>query len=319
MSFRVVFCGTPPFAVPALQALFDSPQFTVVKVLSQPDRPAGRGKKLKASAVKTFALENNLDVITPKTCKDPELWQTIKKLNADLAVVVAFGQILPQDFLDLFPKGCVNIHGSLLPRWRGAAPIQRAIMAGDAETGVSLQKMVFKLDAGDVIGERKIPLDTKLGPEDEELGSKELFASLSQLGAEMMGQELVEYLEGRVTPQPQDESLVTHAKKISKDEAELNWQLSATEVHNKVRGLNAGGPYALTKFRDKQLKVHRTIPVGGVKGSAGEVFAIEQNSFKVYCGDGAVELLIVQPESKSKMSAGDFARGFQLQEGEKLG
>lgn len=212
-KIKVCFLGTPEFAAQHLQVLIEHPHFEVVGVVTQPDRPAGRKMQLTPSAVKVLAEKNNLQILTPENLrKEPEVFQKIKAWNADVAVVVAFGQILSQDFLDSFKFGAVNVHGSLLPLYRGAAPIQRSLQNGDTVTGVSLQKMVFKLDAGPVIAKRKIELNS-------EVNATELYSALSVLGCELLKTDLVKYVKGEITPIVQDESKVTVAHKILKEES----------------------------------------------------------------------------------------------------
>lgn len=313
MAFKILFCGTPDFAVPALAALQNDPDFHVHQVFTQPDRPAGRGNKLQASAVKQWATQNQLLVQTPIKASAPDVVSEIKKENYDLGVVVAFGQILSQDFLDSFRHGCVNVHGSLLPRWRGAAPIQRAIMAGDKLTGVSLQKVVKKLDAGDVIGERKIDLPIAMG-------ATELYERLSLLGADLLTSDLKKFLKGEMKASHQDEALVTHAAKIEKAEGLIAWQNSAFEIHNKVRGLDKGGPFAYTHWQGKTLKVLKTLPVDKNHSAiAGEIVAVDKDSIQVACGKNVLEVFTVQPESKSKMAMADFLRGHPLKKGDRFG
>jgi methionyl-tRNA formyltransferase len=312
MSYKVVFCGTPVFAVPALSALHSHPDFEVGHVFTQPDRPSGRGKKLKPSAVKIAAEDFGLNLSTPEKVSVPEIVQQLKNENYDVGVVVAYGQLLSQAFLDAFKFGCVNIHSSLLPRWRGAAPMQRAIMAGDRETGVSLQKVVKKLDAGDVIAETKIPLPL-------EMGSMELYTTLSQLGAQLLAQNLSPYLKGEIEPRPQAESQVTYAKKILKKEGAIDWSQSCEEIHNKIRGLDMGGPFASTTHKEKTLKLHKSLPHPCQhQVQEGMVVDVGADSFRVACGSGELEVFVVQPESKSRMSAADFIRGYHLKEGDVL-
>ncbi len=312
MKYKVLFCGTPVFAVPSLVALNASPKFDVAKVLTQPDRPSGRGKKLKPSPVKMTATDFNISVGTPEKASSPEIIEMLKREKFDVGVVVAYGQLLSQDFLDSFKFGCVNLHSSLLPRWRGAAPMQRAIMEGDEETGVSLQKVVKKLDAGDVIGEHRIKL-----PIDR--GATELYMELSQKGAELLMESLLPFLEGSLTLKPQDESRVTYAKKILKEEGLIEWSEPAFAIHNKIRGLDMGGPFAFTHFNEKTLKIHKSIFTSQESSAQpGMVVDVKKDSFVVACGKGELELLTVQPESKAKMSAADFIRGYHLKEGDRF-
>jgi methionyl-tRNA formyltransferase len=309
---RVVFLGTPEFAVVALKTLLADEHYEVVGVVTQPDRPAGRKLQLTPSSVKTLAMAQGLTVISPEKINQELILQEIQKWNAEVAVVVAYGQILPQKFLDLFPFGAVNVHGSLLPRWRGAAPIQRALEAGDEETGVALQKIVRELDAGDVIGSRKVKLSL-------ETTALELHDQLAQLGADLLHVELMDYLRGHLAPHPQDPAGITYAKKIEKSECELNWSESALKIHNKARGLLMG-PGTFTLLDGKKLKVHRSLPVDLNKlGPAGKIVKASPEELWVQTGQGILSLLEVQPESRSKMKISDFQKGYNLKEGDLLG
>ncbi len=307
MAYSVVFLGTPGFAVPCLEAVHNHPEFDVKLVVSQPDRPAGRKMKLKPSDVKTKALELNLPVVTPETVNTIAFREQIAELNVDAAIVVAFGQILGQKFLDLFPKSCVNVHGSLLPRWRGAAPIQRSIMEGDQTTGVCLQVMVKKLDAGAVIGEREIPIHT-------ETTATSLYKDLSDLGADLLVTDYLKFLSGSIDPIEQDESLVTYAHKIEKSEGIINWNLSAFSISCQIRGLSMG-PQCWT-FRDgKKLKIHDVRALAKEGSRPGEVLSVEKDHFVVACGQNALAIYEVQPESKPRMLVSDYLRGYSLEPG----
>lgn len=301
-QIKVCFLGTPEFAAQHLQVLIDHPQFEVVGVITQPDRPAGRKMQMTPSAVKVLAEKNNLQILTPENLrKEPEVFETIKSWNADVAVVVAFGQILSQDFLDSFKFGAVNVHGSLLPQYRGAAPIQRSLQNGDAVTGVSLQKMVFKLDAGPVISERKIELNS-------EINATDLYSALSVLGCEILKTDLIKYVKGEITPVVQDESKVTVAHKILKEESLLDFKLPAITLHNKIRAFSMG-PGTYVMFQGKRLKIHKTkvfssenlLPVGSVAEVSAEVLNVQ-------CANGILSLLEVQPESKPKLKIVDFLK-----------
>ncbi len=312
---RILFCGTPEFAVPSLEAV--SKIGEVVHVLSQPDRPAGRGHKLQASPVKRKAIELGLPVSTPENINAPENIEFLKTLKLDAIVVVAYGQILKQPFLDLCPDRCVNLHGSCLPRWRGAAPIQRALMAGDKESGVSLQVIVKKLDAGPVIGERRLKLDSQMN-------ALELHNQLQILGVELFQKDFLTFLSGTLTPQLQDESLVTYAEKIQKSEAVIDWTWSAEKIHNLVRGL-ALGPSAMTTLNGQGYKIHQTRVVAANKieptkrAAPGTVVAVASDCFSVACGADVLEIWQIQPESKKRLSSEEFLRGFSLAIGEKFG
>lgn len=307
---RVCFLGTPDFAAKHLETLLQDPRFKVVGVVTQPDRPAGRKMQLTPSAVKVVATKNNLEVLTPENLrKEPDVFEKIKAWQADVAVVVAFGQILSQAFLDSFPSGAVNVHGSLLPLWRGAAPIQRSIEAGDVETGVSLQKMVFKLDAGPIIGERKISLDNVIN-------ATELYDKLCVLGCELLTTDLVQYVKGEIIPIVQDESKVTLAAKILKEESLIDWSKSAQQIHNKVRAFSMGpGTYCM--FQGKRLKIHKTKVLDkDFVGHEGQVNYADEASLVIQTSLGLLSLLEVQPESKSKVSIVDFLKSVSLKKGD---
>lgn len=318
--YRTAFFGTPTFAIPSLKALMDHPEFDVVAVFSQPDSPSGRKLKLHPSPLKEWAESKEIQVLTPEKCSTQEFIQSFKELDIDVAVVVAFGQILPQALLDLCDKKFVNLHGSLLPRWRGAAPIQRAVMAGDKNTGVSLQVMVKKLDAGDVIGEKKTEI---LAFEN----SLELHDRLSVLGTELIKTDLLAYLKGDVVPSRQEESLVTYAHKIEKEEAIIVWNQHAQKIWNQIRGL-AMGPGGVTFLNKKRLKVHRAKVINNInelkeiyqeqenldlnlkKNQPGSIAFCTSAEIIVSCSENSFLILQeVQPESKPKMSVAAFLAG----------
>jgi methionyl-tRNA formyltransferase len=319
---RICFLGTSSFSVTCLKALVSDEHYEIVGVITQPDRPAGRKMLLTPSAVKTYCLSEGLRVISPESLKkETYLLDEIRKWKAEVAVVVAFGQILTEEFLNIFPLGAVNVHASLLPRWRGAAPIQRSIQFGDEFTGVSLQKVVKKLDAGDVLGERRIHLDSNIN-------SLELHDRLAILGTELLHVEFMDYVRGNLTGLPQNEQLVTHAAKISNAESELKPDLTVMKAHNQVRAF-VWGPGSFFTFENKKLKIYQTqIPSGETQALLQSVsqklnsadshfifserlcFARDLGSLYLNCQDGWLELLVVQPESKTKMSALDFARGY---------
>ena len=309
---RIVFMGTPEFAVCSLEKLIVDEHFEIVGVVTQPDRPAGRNMKLTSSPVKVLAEKSGLKVYSPESVNTEEFRLEIQSLKAESAAVVAFGQILGQKFLDLFPLGCVNIHGSILPKWRGAAPIQRAIMNDDPVSGVSLQLVVKKLDAGDVLGIRKLKLN-------DEMNAQSLHDQLKVLGADLLNVEYMDYLRGHAIGQPQDEAQVSIAPKISKAEARINWKLSAREIFCQIRGL-AMGPQAYAMRDSKSLKIHR-VQIQALKNmgkAPGEIVDVGQQSFVVACGSGALEVLELQPESKAKMMTADYLRGYPAKVGEVL-
>lgn len=315
-KIRILFLGTPEFAVASLRRLIADDHYEIVGVVSQPDRPAGRKMQMKPSPVKELALAHGLQVFTPETVNTQEFRERIAELGAESAAVVAFGQILGQKFLDLFPSGCVNVHGSLLPRWRGAAPIQRSLMEGDVESGVALQIVVKKLDAGSVLGVRKIAV-----PED--MDAVQLHDALKILGADLLCVEYMDYLRGHLIPVPQDESLVTIAPKIDKSEARIDWNQPAQAIHNRIRGL-AMGPAASTRRSGQPLKLHkaRVLEMEGVHGAPGEILAastsLERGRITVACSQGVLEVLEVQPESRSRQAITEYLRGYPLKAGERF-
>lgn len=301
---RVCFLGTPDFAVTCLKALLEDEHYLVVGVVTQPDRPSGRKLQLTPSPVKELALKNNIAVITPENLKkEPHHLEVIKSWKAEVAVVVAFGQILDENFLSAFQFGAVNVHGSLLPLWRGAAPIQRSIEAGDTETGVALQKMVKRLDAGDVIGIRKLNIT-------EEMDAQFLYLRLAELGSELLRVELMDYIRGNLLPVPQDESRVTFAKKIDKSESQINWKSAANCIHNKIRAFTMG-PGTYTIYNGKKIKIHKT-KLLDLKATAepGTLFINEKNELCVNCESGVLKIIELQPESKNKMKAENFIQAY---------
>lgn len=302
---NIVFMGTPDFAVPSLQALIDSEKHTVLGVYTQPDKPVGRKRVITSPAVKQLALRYDINVYQPATLKNEHEIKILKSLNPDVIVVIAYGKILPQAVLEIPKHGCVNIHGSLLPKLRGAAPIQRSVLNGDSETGVTSMLMNEGIDTGDMLVTEKV----KILP-DETAG--ELFDRLAPIGAEVLLKTLDEIENGTVERKPQDDSISTHAAMLSKDEAAIDWRLSNRDIHNKVRGLNPW-PVAITEYGGKKVKIFKTrlCDKSGVPGSI-----ISVNPPTVACGSGSVELLEVQLEGKNKMSAEEFFRGRRISEGD---
>ncbi|WP_150046110.1 methionyl-tRNA formyltransferase [Methylomonas rhizoryzae] len=305
----IVFAGTPEFAVPSLQALLNS-QHKVCAVYTQPDRPAGRGRKLSPSPVKHLALQAGLPVYQPENFKAAEAIAALKALNADLMIVVAYGLILPQAVIDAARLGCINVHGSLLPRWRGAAPIHRALMAGDRETGVTIMRVVKKLDAGDMLHKVACPITAAST-------SSSLHDQLAQMGAVALVEVVDRITAGNDSAQPQDEALVTYAHKLDKHEAELDWRLSAEELDRKIRGLN-GWPVAQTLLHGKVLRVWNSclpgtrsnLPPGSVDCGA--------HALDVSTGDGVVRLLEVQMPGGKRVAGKDFLNAHAI-DGVRLG
>ena len=293
---RIVFAGTPDFSVPVLQALLDS-RHSLAGVYSQPDRPAGRGRKLTPGPVKQLALQHAVPVFQPDSLKHAEAQRELAELKPDLMVVVAYGLILPQAVLDLPGLGCVNLHASLLPRWRGAAPVQRAILAGDHETGVCLMQMEAGLDSGPVLAEARTNISS-----DDTGGT--LHDRLSQLAAEILATHLDDLEQGKLEPRVQDEALVTYASKLDKSEAAIDWQQDAACLERQVRAFNPW-PVAQTRYADKALRIWKATAIDG-SGTAKQVVATGKQGIDVACGSGCLRLLEIQMPGAKRLSAADF-------------
>ncbi|HIE39849.1 MAG TPA: methionyl-tRNA formyltransferase [Thiomicrorhabdus sp.] len=307
---RIVFAGTPDFSVSALQALLDS-EHEVVAVYTQPDRPAGRGRKLMASPVKAVALEHGLSVYQPETLKDEVAQKNLSLLKADVMVVVAYGLLLPKAVLDMPKYGCLNIHASLLPRWRGAAPIQRAIEAGDAQSGVTIMQMDVGLDTGDML----YKVSTEITAKDN---AARLHDRLSALGATALMQTLNMLPSQQLTPEKQDESCVTYAKKLTKAEAKIQWDEPADVIVRKIQAFNPW-PIAFTSFNEKPLRIGQATRLSDVRevvaqegGISGTVLSIDREGVVVATGRDPVLIQQVQPPGKKMMSAYDFAQSRSL-------
>ena len=304
---RIVYLGTPDFAVPALEKLAQSPDYTVAAVFTQPDKPKGRKMVMTPPDVKVCAEKLGIPVFQPSSMRSEETYNSLKELNPDVIVVAAYGQILPKAVLDLPKFGCVNIHGSLLPKYRGAAPIQQSVLNGEKVTGVTTMLMDVGLDTGDIL----LKAETEIG-ENETAG--ELFDRLAVLGGELIIETLDKLKKGEITPQKQDESLATHTSKISKELCPIDFNKSAFEVHNKVRGLNPW-PVAVTEIAGKTIKVYSS-RVSDMSGAAGTILSLKP--FVVACGDKSVELIEIQPQGKKRMTAQAFLAGHKLNIGDKL-
>jgi len=297
MAARIVFMGSPQFALPTLKAL--AAHYEVVGVITQPDRPAGRGKQLTAPPVKLLAQELGLPIIQPSRLREPEAVSQLRAWAPNLIVVAAFGQILRAEVLDLPPHGCINVHASLLPRWRGASPIQAAILNGDKETGITIMRMDAGLDTGPILSQRSIPID----PEDT---AATLSAKLAELGAELLDETLPAYLAGELKPQAQAETGVTSAPMLSKAVGELDFSQSAEMLARKVRAFNPW-PGAFILWKGAPLKVHRAHVATG-KGRAGE-HIVEDGQPAIAAADGLLALDEVQPAGKKAMPGRDFLTG----------
>ena len=305
---RIVFMGTPDFAVPSLQALIDAGH-DVCAVYTQPDKPQGRKQILTASPVKTLALEHDIPVFQPNTLKNEDEQARLRELAPEVIIVVAYGKLLPKAVLDIPPHGCINVHGSLLPRWRGAAPIQWAVIAGDEMAGVTTMQMAEGLDTGDML----LTYETKVG-EKETAG--ELFDRLAQSGAELLTQTLVKLDE--ITPRPQDDAQSCYAHMLDKQMAVIDWSKSAHEIDCLIRGLNPW-PIALTTLSGERLKVFAAEKANG-RGEPGTVLEADpKKGLTVACGEGALGLTEIQLVGGKRMKATDFLRGHVIEVGTKLG
>ncbi|HEY4344587.1 MAG TPA: methionyl-tRNA formyltransferase [Parvibaculum sp.] len=307
MSLRIAFMGTPEFSVPVLSELIGAGH-EVAAVYSQPPRKAGRGMTEQPSPVHRFAESHGLAVRTPVSLKSLEEQQAFADLNLDVAIVVAYGLILPKPVLDAPRLGCLNLHASLLPRWRGAAPIQRAIMAGDTETGVMVMQMDVGLDTGPVLLAEHVPIAPT-----STAGS--LHDDLSQIGASLMVRALAALSRGTLQAKPQPDDGVTYAKKIEKDEARIEWSRSARDLDFHIRGLTPF-PGAFFEAASTRVKILRATLAAG-KGAAGEILSLD-GGITIACGDGALKLTKLQRAGKGPMNAADFLRGFPLKKGERL-
>jgi methionyl-tRNA formyltransferase len=299
MSLRLVFAGTPEFAVPSLAAALD-PRDALMAVYTQPDRPAGRGRQLAPSPVKALARAHGIQVRQPLTLRDPDAQQALRELQPDLLIVVAYGLLLPQKVLDIPRYGCWNVHASLLPRWRGAAPIQRAIEAGDARTGVCLMQMEKGLDTGPVLLQRELGI----GPGET---SGELSERLAALGAQLLRDGLGLLRAGlRPVPRPQPEAGVTYAHKLDKAEARLDWSQPAVALANRVRAFSPW-PVAEAELEGERVRIHRAEALAHDAGAPpGRVVAAGRDGLDVACGGGVLRLLQLQREGGRVLAAADY-------------
>jgi len=310
---KIIFAGTPDFAAPALQALLDAASgganFEISMVLTQPDRPAGRGMKLQASPVKQLALQHNLNVFQPESLKPAEIQAQITTMQADVLIVAAYGLIIPTTVLNLFTKGCYNIHASLLPRWRGAAPIHRAILAGDTETGVTIMEVVPKLDAGNMISKGVVEIsdaDT----------TQTLHDKLAKIGADLMLQAMRDLVANGALPSvAQDESLVTYAHKLEKSEAAIDWKKSAVEISRQIRAFNPF-PVATAQFRGETCRIWfaNALNIKTHKNN-GEIIGLGAN-IHAAAGNGVLEICELQMPGGKRQTAQQFIQGQHVKLGE---
>ncbi|TGE76412.1 methionyl-tRNA formyltransferase [Pseudoalteromonas sp. KS88] len=296
---RIIFAGTPDFAARHLQALIDS-EHHVVGVYSQPDRPAGRGKKLKASEVKELALANDLPVFQPASLKNDDALSELSSLNADIMIVVAYGLLLPKAILEAPRLGCLNVHGSILPRWRGAAPIQRAIWAGDDETGVTIMQMDEGLDTGDMLHISRCPIDATET-------SASLYTKLAELGPTALVETIAKLANGEITPQVQDDTLANYAKKLSKDEANIDWSMDALQIERNIRAFNPW-PVCFTQMGENTVKIYQA-DVVEQQGTPGTILNSDKHDIVVACGTHALKITQLQPQGKKPMAVTDFLNG----------
>ena len=308
---RVVFAGTPTFAAVALRELITAGH-DVVLVLTQPDRPSGRHRELRASDVKKIALACALPIEQFETLRNEDAVARLRKAEADVVVVVAYGLIFPQAVLNVTPLGCINVHASLLPRWRGAAPIQRAILAGDTETGISIMQMDAGLDTGDILLQRRVPI-----AEDDTAAT--LDSKLAEVGAQSIVEVLTSLEEHSLEQVRQGEVGVTYAPKITKDEARIDWTRSAREVDRAVRAYNPA-PGAVTSLFDSPVKIWRAQAEAGTEMAApGEVIQAESTYLRVACGTGALRILELQRAGGRRQTVQDFLRGRAIPRRARLG
>lgn len=304
-TMRVVFMGTPPIAATCLEKII-SDGFDVVGVYTQPDRPKNRGMKLAFSAVKEVAIAHDLPVLQPENFRENETIEQLASLEPDIVAVVAYGRILPQRVLDIPRYGCINIHASLLPQYRGSAPYQWAVLDGLKETGVSAMYLCREMDAGDVIDVSKTPI-----AENETAG--QLLDRLAVLGADLLSKTLMRFTEGKVSAVPQDPALVSYAPMLDKSMSPIDWSKTAQQVHDHVRGLHPW-PVATACLGGTNFKIHETVVVDGKQGvEPGAILALTKTGLQVACAMGAVEIRSLQAEGGKRMSAPDYFRGHPLE------
>jgi methionyl-tRNA formyltransferase len=307
---RIVFFGTPAFAVPTLDALLASPH-SVVAVVTQPDRPRGRGHKIEDAPVKAHALAASIPVLQPDRLKDPQFVAALRGLGADVGVVAAYGRILTDDVLAAPRLGMLNVHASLLPKYRGAAPVHRAVMAGESRTGVTIMRVVKALDAGPMLAAAPRPIAS-----DETSDAVE--RDLARLGAALLVASLDAVAAGRAVETPQDESAATYAPRLTKDDAIVDWSRPAVAIHDQIRGLHPW-PHAASVVRGRRLILLRSSPTAAAAPSPGAVLEAHGDRLIVGTGAGALALLQVQPEGKRPMNAREFLAGRPLSVGDRFG
>ena len=302
---RVVFMGTPDIAATCLKQILED-KFQVVGVYTQPDRPKGRGMKMVYSPVKEVALENDIPVFQPENFREEETVEQLRQLKPDVVAVVAYGRILPQKVLDIAPKGFINIHASLLPKYRGSAPYQWAVLDGLEETGVTAMYLCREMDAGDMIAHKKTPI----GPNET---AGEVLNRLADLGAQLLSETLTAVENGTAVGVPQDEAQVSYAPMLDKTMSAIDFTKTAQQVHNQVRGLNPW-PVATMELQGKRFKVYTTMVVDNpTNAPAGTILGLGKQGLQIACGEGAIEIRILQAEGGKRMAAPDYFRGHPLE------
>lgn len=308
---KVIFMGTPDFSVGTLEALVEAGH-EVVLAVTQPDKPKGRGKEMQFTPVKECALRYSIPVYQPRRVREPECIEELRKYQADIMVVVAFGQILPKEILEMTPYGCVNVHASLLPKYRGAAPIQWSIIDGEEVTGVTTMQMDEGLDTGDMLLETEIPMDAK------ETGGS-LHDKLAEAGARLCVETLKALEEKTVTPIPQGETTTAYARMLDKQLGEIDWNKDAKAIERLIRGLSPW-PSAYTNWNEKVMKIWSAeVSEGTTDEEPGSIVKVEKDAFFVQTGEGLIKVCELQIPGKKRMDAGAFMRGYQIKEGEVLG
>lgn len=298
---NIVFMGTPDFAVPSLQRLFDD-GYNIRCVITQPDKPKGRKQILTSPPIKCLALENNIEVFQPKTLKDNSAFEKIAELSPDLIIVVAYGKILPKSILDIPKMGCINVHGSLLPKYRGAAPIQHAILNGEITTGVTTMLMDEGLDTGDILYKSETTIS-------ENETSGELFDRLSFLGAELLAQTIMKLKTNQLNPIKQDDNKASYAPMLTREMSKIDWSFSALAIHNTIRGLFPW-PIAETTLCGKKIKLHASSLTDKKSSGKPGLLHIEDSELFVACGDGKMlKISFLQPEGSKAMAASAYIRG----------
>ncbi|WP_456342859.1 methionyl-tRNA formyltransferase [Thermovibrio sp.] len=306
---KVVFMGTPDFAVPSLKALKEA-GYEIPLVITQPDKPAGRGKRLKPPPVKVEAERLGLKVYQPERIKDnEELKKILEEISPDLIVVAAYGKILPDWLLKLPKYGVINVHASLLPKYRGASPIQAALLNGERKTGITIMKVIPELDAGDVISQREVEIK-------KEDNAQTLHDRLAQVGAELLTETIPKFTKGEIEPKPQNHDKATYCPKITKEMGRINWERSAEEIFNMVRAFTPW-PGAFTYYKGKMVKLTKVKPAEG-KGEPGEVIEAGKRLI-VATGKGALEILRIKPEGRKEISGDEFIRGYRVRAGDRFG